>query len=38
MLIGLLHIPIAGTEYSGPEAGFATLFNNRWCILSADKK
>ena len=30
--------PIAGTEYSGPEAGFATLFNNRWCILSADKK
>ena len=30
--------PIAGTEYSGPEAGFATLFNNRWCILSADEK
>ena len=30
--------PIAGTEYSGPEAGFAGLFNNRWCILSADKK
>ncbi|MDA8618369.1 prephenate dehydrogenase/arogenate dehydrogenase family protein [Candidatus Pelagibacter bacterium] len=30
--------PIAGTEYSGPEAGFAALFNNRWCILSADKK
>ena len=30
--------PITGTEYSGPEAGFATLFNNRWCILSADKK
>ena len=30
--------PIAGTEYSGPEAGFATLFNNRWCILSADNK
>jgi prephenate dehydrogenase len=30
--------PIAGTEYSGPEAGFANLFNNRWCILSADKK
>ena len=29
---------IAGTEYSGPEAGFATLFNNRWCILSADKR
>ena len=30
--------PIAGTEYSGPESGFAGLFNNRWCILSADKK
>ena len=30
--------PIAGTEYSGPEAGFASLFKNRWCILSADKK
>ena len=30
--------PIAGTEYSGPEAGSASLFNNRWCILSADKK
>jgi prephenate dehydrogenase/cyclohexadieny/prephenate dehydrogenase len=30
--------PIAGTEYSGPEAGYASLFNNRWCILSADKK
>ena len=26
--------PIAGTEYSGPEAGFATLFQNRWCILT----
>ena len=30
--------PIAGTEYSGPEAGFSSLFNNRWCILSADQK
>ena len=30
--------PIAGTEYSGPESGFAGLFNNKWCILSADKK
>ena len=30
--------PIAGTEYSGPEAGFSNLFNNRWSILSADKK
>ena len=26
------------TEYSGPEAGFASLFKNRWCIISADKK
>jgi len=26
--------PIAGTEYSGPEAGFAELFENRWCILT----
>lgn len=26
--------PIAGTEYSGPEAGFAELFDNRWCILT----
>ena len=26
--------PVAGTENSGPEAGFATLFNNRWCILT----
>ena len=30
--------PIAGTEYSGPKAGFASLFKNRWCIISADKK
>ena len=30
--------PIAGTEYSGPEAGFASLFKNRWCIISVDKK
>ena len=30
--------PIAGTEYSGPEAGFASLFKNRLCIISADKK
>ena len=29
--------PIAGTEYSGPEAGFASLFKDRWCIISADK-
>ena len=26
--------PIAGTENSGPEAGFAELFNGRWCILT----
>lgn len=26
--------PIAGTEYSGPDAGFAELFNGRWCILT----
>ncbi len=30
--------PIAGTEYSGPAAGFSSLFRNRWCILSADEK
>jgi len=26
--------PVAGTERSGPEAGFATLFHGRWCILT----
>lgn len=26
--------PVAGTEQSGPEAGFATLFAGRWCILT----
>lgn len=26
--------PVAGTEYSGPDAGFSTLFVNRWCILT----
>ncbi len=30
--------PIAGTEESGPEAGFSELFNNRWCILTPSKK
>ena len=30
--------PIAGTEYSGPAAGFSSLFKNRWCILSADNQ
>ena len=26
--------PVAGTEQSGPDAGFATLFVNRWCIVT----
>ena len=26
--------PVAGTEHSGPGAGFAELFENRWCILT----
>ena len=26
--------PIAGTEQSGPDAGFSTLFDGRWCILT----
>ncbi len=26
--------PVAGTEYSGPDAGFAELFVKRWCILT----
>ena len=25
--------PLAGTEHSGPESGFATLFDNRWCLI-----
>ena len=25
--------PLAGTEHSGPESGFATLFDDRWCLL-----
>lgn len=28
--------PVAGTEYSGPEAGFAELFEGRWCILTPE--
>ena len=28
--------PIAGTEQSGPEAGYAELFDGRWCILTPD--
>jgi len=27
--------PVAGTEHSGPESGFAELFRGRWCILIA---
>ena len=30
--------PIAGTEESGPEAGFSELFENKWCILTPSKK
>ena len=26
--------PVAGTEHSGPESGFAELFDGRWCILT----
>ncbi len=26
--------PMAGTEYSGPDSGFATLFQDRWCLLT----
>src|SRR4051812_42493532 len=26
--------PVAGTEHSGPDAGFSTLFHGRWCILT----
>ena len=29
--------PIAGTEKSGPDAGFASLFENRWCILTPEQ-
>ena len=25
--------PMAGTEHSGPRSGFATLFDNRWCLI-----
>jgi cyclohexadieny/prephenate dehydrogenase len=30
--------PVAGTENSGPDAGFAELFINRWCILTPPEK
>jgi cyclohexadieny/prephenate dehydrogenase len=26
--------PMAGTEFSGPDAGFASLFEGRWCLLT----
>ena len=26
--------PVSGTEHSGPDSGFAELFDNRWCILT----
>ncbi|MEP9349630.1 prephenate/arogenate dehydrogenase family protein [Xanthobacter sp. KR7-225] len=29
--------PVAGTEFSGPDAGFASLFENRWCIVTPPK-
>ncbi|NNE85425.1 MAG: prephenate/arogenate dehydrogenase family protein [Alphaproteobacteria bacterium] len=29
--------PVAGTEHSGPESGFAELFRDRWAILTPDK-
>ena len=28
--------PLAGTEHSGPDAGFAELYDNRWCLLISD--
>jgi len=41
LLEGRVHFvpghPIAGTEQSGPEAGFAELFEERWCILTPDE-
>ncbi|PEQ13988.1 cyclohexadienyl dehydrogenase [Novosphingobium sp. PC22D] len=30
--------PVAGTENSGPQAGFASLFRNRWCIVTPPEK
>jgi len=29
--------PVAGTEKSGPDAGFASLFQGRWCILTPEQ-
>ena len=28
--------PVAGTEHSGPESGFAELFDGRWCVLTPE--
>jgi cyclohexadieny/prephenate dehydrogenase len=30
--------PLAGTEYSGPDAGFTTLFRDRWCLLTPSEE
>ncbi len=30
--------PVAGTEQSGPDAGFASLFENRWSILTPQER
>jgi cyclohexadieny/prephenate dehydrogenase len=30
--------PVAGTEFSGPDAGFAELFVDRWCILTPPER
>jgi cyclohexadieny/prephenate dehydrogenase len=30
--------PIAGSEHSGPRAGFASLFERRWCILTPEER
>ena len=37
-IVVVLGHPVAGTEKSGPEAGFAELFEGRWCILTPSKK
>lgn len=29
--------PLAGTEHSGPDSGFASLFDNRWCLMTPDE-
>lgn len=29
--------PLAGTEHSGPNSGFAELFDNRWCLLTPEE-